>query len=177
MKNLGLALREVFASKGSWVIGVLSFGIFIFLLIYLMTLPATFTGGRIGLQALAFVTPQLVGWSVLLAILFGLLVPMTVYLLRRGYRARGGVSEAKGGDGLVIALVLMLPLLCCYPILPIAFSFLAGWITLLAGGAGGTFQGVLATHEWLFFGIPALVLFGALFWSARKVVKGSCCDV
>lgn len=171
MKNLGLALREVFASKGSWVIGVLSFVIFLF--IYLITLPATFTGGRIGLQALAFATPQLVGWSVLLAILLGLLVPMTVYLLRRGYRMRGAVGGATGG--LVISLVT--PLLCCSPILPIAFSFLAGWIPLLAGGAGGAFQGFLATHEWLFFAISALILLGSLFWNAREVVKGSCCDV
>ena len=171
MKTLGLALREVFASKRSWVVGVLSFGVF--LIMYLITLPATFTGGRIGLQALAFVTPQLVGWSVLLAILLVLLVPITIYLLQRGYRTRGGVGGATGG--LVISLVT--PLLCCSPILPIAFSFLAGWIPLLAGGAGGAFQGFLATHEWLFFGISALILLGALFWNAREVVKGGCCDV
>ncbi|MHB1543052.1 MAG: hypothetical protein ACYCS1_09655 [Gammaproteobacteria bacterium] len=171
MKNLLPALREVFASAGSRILGVLSFSVF--LVVYLMTLPATFTGGRMGLQALSFVTPQLIGWSVLLSVLLGMLVPMTVYLLKRGYKARGGVGGTTSG----LAISLVTPLLCCSPVLPIAFSFLAGWIPLLAGGAGGVFQGFLATHEWLFFALSALILLGALFWNAREVVKGSCCEV
>ncbi len=170
MKNLLPALREVFAAPSSWILGVLSF--VIFLLIYLVTLPATFTGGQIGLQALTFVTPELIGWSVLFSALLSLLVPMTVYLLRRGYQARGGVGGAAGG----LAISLVTPLLCCSPVLPIAFSLLAGWIPLLAGGAGGAFQGFLATHEWLFFTISALMLVGAVFWNAREVAKGGRCE-
>ena len=153
MKNLLPAVREVFSSRVAWIVGIVSFVVFLF--IYLMTLPATFTGGVVGPRAFAFVTPGLIAWSVLMAALLGVLMPMTVYLLRRGYKARGGAGTAAGG--LVISLVT--PLLCCSPVLPIAFSFLAGFLPALAGGAGGAVQGFLATHEWLFFtvAIPPLL--------------------
>ncbi len=131
MKKLIVALREVFSTRLAWVTGTLSFAVFLF--VYLMTLPATFTGGAIGLVAFTFLTPALAGWSVLLALLLSILIPMTVHLLRRGYRARGATETAAGG--LIVSLVV--PLLCCSPLLPIAFSFLAGWIPLLAGGSGG----------------------------------------
>lgn len=171
MKNLLPAIREVFASRAAWLIGITSFAIF--LVLYLMTLPATFTGGMVGFRAFAFVTPELAGWSVLMAAPLGVLMPMTVYLLRRGYKARGGAGTAAGG--LVISLIT--PLLCCSPILPIAFSFLAGFIPALAGGAGGVVQGFLATHEWLFFTVAMAILIFALFKNAKEVVKGACCAV
>ncbi len=171
MKNLLPAAREVFSSRASWIIGIVSF--VVFLVIYLMTLPATFTGGVIGFKALAFVTPELIGWSLLMAGLLGVLMPMTVYLLRRGYKARGGAGTAAGG--LIISLVT--PLLCCSPILPILFSFLAGFLPALAGGAGGAVQGFLATHEWLFFTVATVILVFALYQNAKEVVKGICCAV
>ncbi len=171
MKNLLPAAREVFSSRAAWVIGSVSF--VVFLAIYLMTLPATFTGGVIGFKALGFVTPELIGWSVLMAALLGVLMPMTIYLLRRGYRARGGAGTAAGG--LIISLVT--PLLCCSPILPILFSFLAGFLPALAGGAGGAVQGFLATHEWLFFTVATAILVFALYQNAREVVKGAGCAV
>ncbi len=171
MKNLLPAVREVFSSRVAWIIGIVSFAVF--LVIYLMTLPATFTGGVVGFRAFAFVTPELAGWSVLMAALLGVLMPMTVYLLRRGYKARGGAGTATGG--LVISLVT--PLLCCSPILPIVFSFLAGFIPALAGGAGGAVQGFLATHEWLFFTVATAILVFALYQNAKEVVKGTCCAV
>ncbi|MDE2343004.1 MAG: hypothetical protein KGL63_06365 [Betaproteobacteria bacterium] len=171
MKNLLPAFREVFASPSAWITGVVSF--FAFLAIYLMTLPATFTGGVIGLGALAFLTPELIGWSVLMAALLSMLMPMTVYLLRRGYKAHGGAGTAAGG----LAISLITPLLCCSPILPILFSFLAGFIPALAGGAGGAVQGFLATHEWLFFAIATAILVFALYKNAKEVVKGACCTV
>lgn len=169
MKNLLPAAREVFASRTAWIIGIVSF--VVFLAIYLMTLPATFTGGVAGLKALGFVTPELAAWSVLMAALLGVLMPMTVYLLRRGYKARGGAGAAAGG--LVISLIT--PLLCCSPVLPILFSFLAGFIPALAGAAGGTVQGFLATHEWLFFTVATVILVFALYQNAKQVVKGACC--
>lgn len=171
MKNLLPAVREVFSSRVAWIVGIVSFVVFLF--IYLMTLPATFTGGVVGPRAFAFVTPGLIAWSVLMAALLGVLMPMTVYLLRRGYKARGGAGTAAGG--LVISLVT--PLLCCSPVLPIAFSFLAGFLPALAGGAGGAVQGFLATHEWLFFTVATAILVFALYKNAKEVVKGACCTV
>jgi hypothetical protein len=173
MKNILLAFRTVFASLASWGVGAISFLVFLF--IYLVTLPATFTGGAIGLSALRFLTPELLGWSLLMAAILGLLAPMTVYLLRRGYKAHAGKGAAAGGAGAVIALVT--PLLCCSPVLPIAFSVVAGFIPALAGGAGGRVQGFLATHEWLFFSIATAILLAALFKNASEVAKGVCCAI
>jgi hypothetical protein len=171
MKDLRLAFCEVFASPSAWIIGVVSF--FSFLAIYLMTLPATFTGGAIGLIALRFLTPELVGWAVLMAALLSLVMPMTIYLLRRGYKSRGGAGIAAGG----LAISLITPLLCCSPILPILFSFLAGFLPVLAGGAGGAVQGFLATHEWLFFTVATSILMFALYKNVKEVVKGACCTI
>ncbi len=171
VRNLLPALREVFFNRAAWVTAGVSF--VFFLSVYLLTLPATFTGGMIGFRALGFLTPALIGWSLFLAFLLGLLVPMTVYLLRRGYRARGATGTAAGG----IVISLLAPLLCCSPILPITVSFLTGWIPLLAGGAGGFVQGFLATHESLIFSITALILLGAILWDAREITRGVCCAV
>ncbi|TAN05812.1 MAG: hypothetical protein EPN38_10240 [Rhodanobacteraceae bacterium] len=173
MKNLPAAFREVFASPASWWVGAISFLVFLF--IYLVTLPATFTGGAIGLGALRFLTPELLAWSLLMAAILALLMPMTVYLLRRGYKAHAAKGAAAGGVGAVIALVT--PLLCCSPVLPVAFSVLAGFIPALAGGAGGQVQGFLATHEWLFFSIATLILLAALLKNASEVAKGACCAI
>lgn len=171
IKNVLLASRTVFASPASWVVGAASFLVFLF--IYLVTLPATFTGGAIGFGALAFLTRELAGWSALMAAILGLLMPMTVYLLRRGQKARAGTGTAAGG--LIISLIT--PLLCCSPVLPIAFSVVAGFVPALAGGAGGHVQGFLATHEWLFFGVATVILLLALLKNASEVVKGACCAV
>ncbi len=171
MKNLIPALRETFSTRGSWMTGAVAFAVFLF--VYLITLPATFTGGVIGFQAFAFLTPTLLAWSVFLAFLLAVLIPMTVYLLRRGYRARGAAGTAAGG----LIVSLLTPLLCCSPVLPIAFGFLAGWIPVLAGGSGGVVQGFLATHESLFFSVSALLLMGALLWNAREITRQSCCAV
>jgi hypothetical protein len=171
MKSFLTALRKTFSSSSAWFIGAGAFGGF--LVLYLLTLPATFTGGAIGFAALAFLTPGLIVWSLLLAGLLAVLVPMTAYLLRRGYHAHAASGTAVGG--LIISLVT--PLLCCSPILPIIFSFLAGLLPAVAGGTGGRVQGFLATHEWLFFAVSAVLLIAALFWNSREVVKGACCDI
>ena len=86
--------------------------------------------------------------------------------------AQAGFSAV---GGLIISLVT--PLLCCSPILPILFSFLAGFLPALAGGAGGAVQGFLATHEWLFFTVATAILVFALYQNAREVVKGAGCAV
>lgn len=169
MKSVIAALREVFSVPLYWGIAVTSFAVF--LLLYLVTLPATFTGGRIGLAAFAFLTPELALWSALMSVLIAALLPMTVYLLKRGYKAHPGAAAG----GLIVSILT--PLLCCSPVLPIAFGFLAGLIPALAGGVGGAVQGFLATHEAWFFGIATAILALALYQNAREVVKGACCKI
>lgn len=172
LKTLATAVREVFGHRWAKVTGAASF--VVALAVYLLMLPATFTGGRPGWRALAYLTPALVIWSIVFASLLALLVPMTLTLLARGHGERKAGAAAAGGlAGLVLSLVT--PLLCCTPVLPILFAFLAGWLPFLAGGAGGAFQGFLATHEGLFFAVSLALLLSAVFWDAREIARGACC--
>jgi hypothetical protein len=166
--------RAVLAPR--WAKILLATSFVVALVVYLFMLPATFTGGRPGLSALAYLNPGLVVWALVLAALLALLVTATAYLLARGYGTRKTVGAASGGV-LALFLSLLTPLLCCTPILPVAFGVLAGWFPFLAGGAGGAFQGFLATHESLFFAVSSLLLLGALVWDVREVAKGECCEI
>jgi len=169
VKTILQALRAVFTSRSYWIIGVASF--LGFLALYLITLPATFTGGRIGIIALRFVNVELLIWSVLMAGLLAVLMPFTIYLLRRGYKARTGTAAG----GLIVGIVT--PLLCCTPVIPIVFSFVAGVFPVLAGSAGGIVQGFLATHETLFFSAATTLLVYALFQNTRKISEEACCRI
>jgi hypothetical protein len=173
-EELRSVVRAVLAPR--WARILLAASFVVAFAVYLLMLPATFTGGRPGLAALAYLTPGLVFWALVLAALLALLVTATVYLLTRGYGARRTAGAASGGVlGLFLSLVT--PLLCCTPILPVAIGALAGWLPFLAGGAGGAFQGFLATHESLFFAVSSLLLLGALVWDVREVAKDACCEI
>ena len=163
------ALREVFAGTRYRWLALASFAAF--LAVYLLTLPATFTGGHVGPAALRYLTTQLLLWSLVMAALMGLLVPFTVYLVRRGQKAHSGA--AAGG----LALGLVTPLLCCTPAIPLVFSVAAAAVPAAGAGAGGLVQGFLATHEWLFFGVASALMALALTLDVREVVRGACCRI
>lgn len=165
------ALREVFAAARYRWLALASFAAF--LAAYLLTLPATFTGGHIGPAALRYLTPGLLLWSLAMAALMGLLVPFTVYLVRRGQKAHSGA--AAGG----LALGLAAPLLCCTPAIPLVFSVAAATVPAAGAGAGagGLVQGFLATHEWLFFSVASALMALALSLDAREVARGASCRI
>ncbi len=168
------AARTVFVSGRAKVASGLTF--VVACVVYLLTLPATFTGGHPGLGALAYLTPGLAVWACVLAALLALLVPTTFYLLARGYGKRSGAAGATGG-AVGLALSLVTPLLCCTPFLPVAFAALATWLPFVSAGAGGAFQGFLATHEGLFFAVSSLLLLGALAWNLHEITKNACCTL
>ncbi len=78
---------------------------------YLMTLPATYTGGTVGWVALPYLTPPLAAFAVVLALLLSLVTTVTVYSVRTALRQRAvGV-----GVGAVVASLLPASL-CCTPL-------------------------------------------------------------
>ena len=166
MNTIVSAIKTVFSSPAYLIAGAVSFSLA--LTLYLFTLPATFTGGQVGLVSLRFLTPRLAGLAVVMAALLAVILPFILYLIRRGQKAR--TATTAGG----VLVGVLAPLLCCSPILPIALGFVGGLFPLL-GGAGGGIQGFIATHETEFFAAAILLLIYALYQNAKKICEGACC--
>lgn len=155
------ALRMVFEEKAYVVVGVVTFAVA--LPAYLMVLPSSFTGGRIGPSAMHYLAPRLWLFAVLLAGLLALMVPVAVFALRHGGRMRA----ASGTGGVLVAVVT--PLLCCSPAIPIAIGALAAVIPA-AGHAGLPIQGFVATHETLLYAVASALLGFGLYGNARRAL-------
>jgi len=138
---------------------------------YLMTLPSSFTGGRIGFATLRYLDAELTFFALVMAGLLALLLALIVYLVRQGQRARK--ASASGG----VAVGVLTPILCCSPALPIALGFVAGAFPTLVGAIGGTLQGFIATHKTELFSAATVLLLIALYQNARSVAKGPSCRI
>ena len=161
--------RTVFSAGKYRVLGTIS--LLIFLIFYLFTLPATYTGGRIGFVSLKFLTPELIIFAILFAILLSMTTSFTVFSYHKG--KRGGKTASAGGF-LVSAIT---PFLCCTPILPIIFSFLGGFIPLLSVSGGNAVQAFIAVYETeLFIGAILLLVF-ALYQNAKAVTSVHACRI
>lgn len=169
MRVIASALACVFRVPAYRVIGASSFvG---FLALYLMTLPASYTGGRIGAVALRFLDAKLVALSIAMAALIALIIPLVAYLLKQGQ----GASKASATGGVLVGVLT--PILCCSPLLPIALGLLAGIFPSLVGAFGWRLQGFIATYQTELF-VAAILLLGlALYQNARRVSAGVTCRV
>ena len=163
------ALKTVLSARSYQLIT--GTGFLVFLLLYLMTLPASSTGGYSSFAALKFLTPALIGFSVLMATLVALLVPLIIYLIRQGQKTNK--SSATGG----VLIGVLTPILCCSPILPISVGFIASLLPMLGGTFGITIQKFIATNQTELFLFASLLLAFALYQNARKVVNGTLCKV
>ncbi|HDH17260.1 MAG TPA: hypothetical protein ENG90_12450 [Gammaproteobacteria bacterium] len=143
----------------------------VFLLLYLMTLPASSTGGYSSFEALNYLTPTLVGFSVLMATLVALLIPLIIYLIRQGQKS--SKSSATGG----VLIGVLAPVLCCSPILPIVMGFVASLLPTLGGTFGVATQKFIATHQIELFIAASLLLMFALYQNAKKLTHGVHCEV
>tara|TARA_R110002095_G_scaffold24802_2_gene25800 strand:- start:350 stop:859 length:510 start_codon:yes stop_codon:yes gene_type:complete len=169
MNTIISALKTVLGTRANQFITGMSF--LIFLLLYLMTLPASYTGGYSSFTALKYLTPTLVGFSVLMAALVALLLPLIIYLIRQGKKS--SKSSATGG----VLIGVLAPMLCCSPILPIALGFIATLMPTLGGTFGIQIQGFIATHQIELFIAASVLLLFALYQNAKKVIGGVCCEV
>ncbi len=167
MKSTVAALKTVFALRPYPLIGGISF--VCFLIFYLMTLPSSFTGGRIGFVALRYLDAKLSIFSVVMAALVALLIPFMVYLFRQGLVT--GKASATGG----VAVGILTPILCCSPVLPIVLGFVAGLFPSLVGSYGWRLQGFIATHQTELFLVAIGLLVFALHQNAKRIEQGVSC--
>ncbi len=169
MKKIISALKTVLGFRAyQWIAGI---SFVVFLMLYLTTLPASYTGGYSSLMALEYLNPTLISFSVLMALLVALLVPLIIYLIRQGQKS--SKSSATGG----VLIGVLAPMLCCSPILPITIGFIATLLPTLGGTFGVQIQGFIATHQIELFSLASLLLWFALYQNARKVICDVQCEV
>jgi hypothetical protein len=156
------ALRIALASRRATVgTGAV---LLLFAIMYAMILPATYTGGAIGLVSLRFLTLGMFALALLMAVLLALTLALGVY----GFRNGSGVKPA--GSALGAILAALPPLLCCSPILPLAISAVAA-ILPAAGSLGVPIQGFIATHESAIYGVAIALMGWGLYGNARRVLS------
>lgn len=169
MKKIKTSIYFVFSERRYKIIGISSF--IFFLVLYLITLPSSYTGGRIGLISFKFLTVQMVIFAVVFALLLGILIPFIIFLFNR---SRKGHSGAAAG-GIFVSIIT--PFLCCSPLLPIVIGFIGGIIPILQGSFGLTIQAFVATHETeIYLGAVVLLLL-SIYQNARSVVECPECKI
>lgn len=161
VRSVPRALGMVFGRRPYAIAGVVT--LVLVFPVYLMVLPSSFTGGRIGPAAMQYLTPGLWLFAILMAGLLALMIPVAVFALRHGGRAK----TASGAGGVLVAFVP--PLLCCSPVLPIALGAVAAVIPA-AGRVGLPIQGFVATHETLLYAIASSLLALGLYGNARRAL-------
>lgn len=131
---------------------------------YAFTLPATFTGGQVGLVSLRYLTPLLAAFAVVMAILLALIVSFMAYSFRIGASA-STTTTTTGVLGGVLP-----PILCCSPLLPTLAALFVG-IFPSAVGVSGLVQGFIATYEIEILTGATLVLAYAVVQNAKGVTR------
>ncbi|MCW8886693.1 MAG: hypothetical protein OQK12_15810, partial [Motiliproteus sp.] len=142
-----------------------------FFMLYLMTLPAAFTGGRVSLESLRFLDAKLITFSIVMAALIAPTLSMMIFLLGQHRRAS---SRAVAG-GLTVGLLT--PLLCCSPLLPTLMTVLAGISPALVGTYGWRVQWFIASYQDSLFVGAMLLLALALHQNAKRVVQADACPI
>jgi hypothetical protein len=160
-----LAVRLALATRGARI-GGLVLGVAI-TLVYVVLLPASSTGGMVGLRALHYLTVS----DVVLAVAMGVLLALSIMIGVHGLRHGGRVRTAGSAVGAVLALAPSL--LCCSPIVPLGVAALASIIPA-AGGLGLPIQGFLATHTALIDAVALLLMGWGLYRNAKRIVACGC---
>lgn len=160
--TLRTAVELVFTQRQYLGLGVGTF--LVVAVLYAFTLPATYTGGRIGLISLQYLTPLLAGFAVVMAGLLSVVVSFTAYSLRFGASA-SSTTTTSGIAGSVLP-----PILCCSPLLPTLAAALVG---LFPGalGVSGWIQGFIATYEIEILSVATLLLVYAVLQNAKGVTQ------
>ena len=131
---------------------------------YAVLLPATSTGGTLGLVSLRFLTPGEFVLAAIMAALLALTVALGVYGLRQGARVRPAGS-------VLGAIVATLPaLLCCTAFLPLGIAAIAS-VLPAAGQVSAPIQGFIATHEGEIYGVAIALMLWSLYGSAKRALS------
>ena len=163
--NVSIAVGQVFRAPRY---RLLAMGLFALVLaVNLFTLPATYTGGVVGLISLRYLTVELGIFAVTLAVLFSLVLTLDVYAFRAAIRQRDK------GLGVGALLAGFLPAgVCCTPLVPTLLAIM-GASTPQIFGLTGRVQGFVATYESLFLAFAVVLLLVALRLVTRQIA-GSC---
>lgn len=135
-----------------------------FFTLYVFILPATYTGGRIGMVSLRLLTPKLALFAFLFAILLAPALSFAIYVFRK---KQSGQKTSSMTGGLLSSILP--PLLCCSPLLPSLAAIASGTIPF-AFGVSGFIQGFMATYETEIFIGVLIVLIYSLFQNAKQVI-------
>lgn len=162
------AVRLVFERPSYRTLAVVSF--LVLLAFYLMLLPASETGGAVGLIALPFLTAQDVILAIVMAGLLAVTLPLGVY----GWRMGSGGGVVRSASGSLVALIA--PLLCCSPVLPIAIAAIAASLPAL-GAAATPLQGFIATHELEFYLAAIALMAWGLQDNAKRALYCNCATI
>ncbi len=137
------------------------------LLFYALLLPATSTGGTLGLVSLRFLTLGEFLVALVMAALLSLTTALGVYGLKQGQRVN------PTGTLLGAVLAMAPSLLCCTPALPLAITAIASLLPA-AGHFGVPIQGWIATHEGLIYAAAIAAMAWGLYGSARRMLSCAC---
>lgn len=161
IKSITKAGFIVFKVRSYLILGILSF--VLFFAIYAFVLPATYTGGRVGLVSLQFLNLKLGIFAFLFSAELGIIIPSALYAFRK--RTSQKPSAAAGS---LIGSILP-PLLCCSPLLP-SFAALAGGLFPFAFRISGFLQGFIATYETQIYLLLSAILAYSLYLNSKQVV-------
>jgi len=125
--------------------------------LYSFVLPSTYTGGRVGLVSLRFITPELLLFAFLFSLLLSFIVPFAVYAFKKKQQNQ----KTSSAVGSFFSSVLP-PLLCCSPLLPTLAATVGGFIPF-AFGVSGFVQGFTATYETQIFILIVIILIYSLY--------------
>ena len=157
--GLALARRPARAATLALFLAALAF--------YAMLLPATSTGGTLGLVSLRYLT---IG-EFLIAVTMSALLSLTVTLGAHGLRQGQRVNPT--GTLLGATLALAPSLLCCTPAIPLTITAIASLLPA-AGHFGVPIQGWIATHESTLYALAIAAMAWGLLGSARRVLSCVC---
>ncbi len=155
------AIVIVFENKKSRYLLFVSFVLlFVF---YSFLLPATFTGGIVGLVSLRFLNFELAVFAFLFSVLLSLIIAFFNFSFLENKKS------SKKAAGSFFGSVLP-PLLCCSPLLPSIAAFLSGAFPY-SFLAFGFLQGFLATYETQIYSFLVFLLFLFLYQNAKQVLN------
>ena len=147
---------------------LLALGLFALVLaVNLFTLPATYTGGVVGLISLRYLTVELGIFAVTLAVLFSLVLTLDVYAFRAAIRQR----DKSLSLGALLAGFLPAGI-CCTPLVPTMLAIMGAPPPQIFGLTGRV-QGFVAAYESLFLAFAVALLLFALRLVTRQI-SGSC---
>lgn len=157
IQNVKNIMKIVFSKRKYAGIGAVSF--ILFFTFYIFTLPATYTGGRVGFVSLQFLTWKLAAFSFVMAVLISLIISFILFMVF-SFRQSGRINKSVITGGFLGSILP--PLLCCSPLIP-SFIGIFGAVAPGVFSFGGAIQGFIAVNEdYILSGAILLLLFSVV---------------